>query len=226
MKHLHRLIVTRPPTAWTRRATSRPRRIDRDNRYLWRFRSRRLEAEVVRDSLLYVAGQLDLTQGGPEIDHNQGLTSRRRSLYFRHAAEKQMAFLKLFDAAAVTECYQRKESIVPQQALALANSELTLVQARLLARRLAEAMRLETGRVRHRRLRAGAHARRPRPTSWPHVPAFLEEQAELLKANESRLAGTTSDPADGGKPSADVGLRARENLVHVLLNHHEFVTMR
>ena len=31
------------------------------------------------------------------------------SLYFRHAAEKQMEFLKLFDAASVTECYQRKD---------------------------------------------------------------------------------------------------------------------
>src|SRR5207249_393487 len=54
-----------------------------------------------------------------------------------HAAEKQMEFLKLFDAASVAECYQRKESILPQQALALANSDLTRRQGRLLARKLA-----------------------------------------------------------------------------------------
>ena len=81
--------------------------------------TRRLEAELVRDQIFFVAGRLDLATGGPDIDHAIGLTVPRRSLYFRHAAEKQMEFLKLFDAAAVTECYQRKESVVPQQALAL-----------------------------------------------------------------------------------------------------------
>ncbi len=74
--------------------------------------------------------------GGPDIDHQAGLTVPRRSLYFRHAAEKQMEFLQIFDAAGVTECYRRKESILPQQALALANSDLSLRQARRLARTL------------------------------------------------------------------------------------------
>ena len=72
--------------------------------------------------------------GGPDIDHQAGLTVPRRSLYFQHAAEKQMEFLQIFDAAGVTECYRRKESILPQQALALANSELSLRMARRLAR--------------------------------------------------------------------------------------------
>src|SRR5205085_10409765 len=111
--------------------------LDRDNAYYWRMRSRRVEAEVVRDCVFYVAGQLDLARGGPDIDYQLGLTVPRRSLYFRHAQEKQMEFLKIFDEAAVTECYRRKESIVPQQALALSNSELTIRHARLLARELA-----------------------------------------------------------------------------------------
>src|SRR5439155_13356 len=49
-----------------------------------------------------------------------------------------MEFLKLIDGPAVTECYQRRESVLPQQALALANSELTLRQGRILARSLEE----------------------------------------------------------------------------------------
>ena len=61
-----------------------------------------------------VAGALDSTLGGPDIDHHAGLTVPRRSLYFRHAAEKQMEFLRIFDAAGVTECYRRKESILPE----------------------------------------------------------------------------------------------------------------
>ncbi len=93
MKHLHRLIVTSNTyrTASTNDAACYA--IDPDNRYLWRTTTRRVEAEVVRDSVLYVAGGLDLTQGGPEVDQNQGLTTPRRSLYFRSAPEKQMLFL-------------------------------------------------------------------------------------------------------------------------------------
>ena len=46
--------------------------------------------------------------------------------YLRIAAEKEVEFLKVFDGPAVTECYTRRPSVVPQQALALANSELAL----------------------------------------------------------------------------------------------------
>ena len=99
--------------------------------------SRRLEAEAVRDNLLFVCGDLDLAMGGPDIDHNLGLTSKRRSLYLRIAAEKEVEFLKIFDGPAVTECYERRPSVMPQQALALANSELAFAEARRLAKQLA-----------------------------------------------------------------------------------------
>src|SRR5204863_1521825 len=46
--------------------------------------------------------------------------------------------LQIFDAAGVTECYRRKDSILPQQALALANSDLSLRMARRLARMLSD----------------------------------------------------------------------------------------
>ncbi len=178
----------------------------------------------MRDSLLYVAGQLDLTCGGPEIDHNQGLSSRRRSLYFRHAAEKQMTLLKLFDAAAVNECYQRKESIVPHQALALANSELSLVQARLLARALADSHGSDNSEF----ITAAFEQVLTRPPTSDEMgacAAFLDQQAELLESKQPQVSGTSA-AADGARPSVDPALRSRENLVHVLLNHHEFVTVR
>ena len=112
-----------------------------------------MTAEQVRDSVLFVAGELDLTAGGPEIDHNAGMTAKRRSLYFRHAPEKQMMFLELFDAASPVECYKRSESVVPQQALALANSPLTQTQSRLLARKLSTTARAMTRRSSPRRSR-------------------------------------------------------------------------
>src|SRR5205085_1340826 len=113
-------------------------KIDPDNLYLWRMNVRRMEAEIVRDGTLHVAGQLDLAMGGPEIDENAGMTNTRRSIYFRNSKEKKMTFLDLFDRPNVVECYRRPESIVPQQALAMANSPLSLAQARVLAKRLSE----------------------------------------------------------------------------------------
>ena len=42
--------------------------------------------------------------GGAEIDPNQAMTSKRRSLYFRIAPEKEVEFLKIFDGPAPNEC--------------------------------------------------------------------------------------------------------------------------
>jgi hypothetical protein len=113
MKHLHKLIVTSRTYRQTSTPDAKNLAADRDNLYFWRVTPRRLEAEAVRDQLLAVAGQLDPASGGPDLDHTSGLTTYRRSVYYRHAHEKQMELLKLFDAAGVTECYQRRESVVP-----------------------------------------------------------------------------------------------------------------
>jgi hypothetical protein len=213
MKEMHRLLVTSNTyrLASTPDASDLP--LDRDNRYYWRMPSRQVEAEVVRDCVFYVAGQLDLTMGGPDIDQLQGLTVPRRSLYFRHAQEKQMEFLKIFDTAAVTECYRRKESIVPQQALALVNSELTLRQARLLARALAQQSGTDVpGFVTAAFERV--LSRPPTGEELAECAAFLDQQTQRHTGSQAQAPGT--DPA----------LRARENLVHVLLNHNDFVTVR
>ena len=218
MKPLHRLLVTSNTYRMASTPDAADAAIDRDNVYLWRTTPRRVEAEVVRDCVFYVSGRLDLTAGGPDLDQNLGLTVPRRSLYFRHAAEKQMEFLKLFDAPGVTECYQRKESILPQQALALVNSELTRRHARLLARALAAKGTDPDG------FTTAAYERvlsRP-PTAAEKAEClrFLAEQGGSASA-----APATLDP-EGKVPAGDPGLRARENLVHVLMNHHDFVTVR
>lgn len=98
---------------------------DPDNESYWRMNPRRMEAQVVRDSLLQLAGKLDLTLGGPSIDPESSETSLRRSLYFVQNADVEHRFLATFDNANVLECYRRNESIVPQQALALTNSKLS-----------------------------------------------------------------------------------------------------
>ncbi|MCA1685586.1 MAG: DUF1553 domain-containing protein, partial [Planctomycetia bacterium] len=139
LKALHRLIVTSAAyrrTSTGEGASASNLAADPDNVHLWRMNPRRMEAEAVRDNVLAVAGKLEPALGGPDLDPGSGQTSGRRSLYFRHAKEKRMAFLRLFDSPSVTACYRRTESVVPQQALALANSALTRDQARSVARDL------------------------------------------------------------------------------------------
>ena len=162
--------------------------------------------------------------GGPDIDHQGGLTVPRRSLYFQHAAEKQMEFLQIFDTAGVTECYRRKESILPQQALALANSDLSLRQARRLARTLDLETRLRFLGFRDGRVRAGALATpdRIRTDRVPRVP----RSARHVGKSEYRPVGRRWKIPKAKLPAADPALRRRESLVHVLLNHHDFVTIR
>jgi hypothetical protein len=223
LKHLHRLIVTSSAYRMASTPDSTNLAADRDNKYLWRMAPRRVEAEVVRDSVFHIAGRLDLRLSGPDINYTEGLTTPRRSLYFRHAAEKQMEFLALFDAASVSECYERKHSIVPQQALALANSELARRHGRLLARDLSA----KTGPDADAFVRAAFEQVLTRPPTVEELTectAFLREQAR--RHREGGQKGAAAGVDDGRLPSPDPDVRARESLVHVLLNHHEFVTIR
>jgi hypothetical protein len=199
MKEMHRLIVT--SAAYRMASTPDPAnaKIDPDNQFLWRMPSRRMEGELVRDNLLFVAGDLDATMGGPDIDHTQGLTSKRRSIYLRSAAEKEVEFLKIFDGPSVTECYMRRPSVVPQQALALANSELALREAKALAEKIREE-------------RAGGFV----------AAAYRRVLARDPKPEEEKLCADFL-AAEEKKSSRE---RARQNLVLVLFNHNDFVTIR
>lgn len=228
MKRLHRMMVTSAVYRLAATSDAESRAIDPDNVAQWQWSSRRIEAETVRDCVLFAAGGLDLKFGGPEADCSLGLTLPRRSLYFRHAPEKQMEFLKIFDAATPTQCYERRESIMPQQALALANSRLSLIESRRLARRLhGEIASDSAGLVVAAFERV--LSRPPSDAERAECERFLTEQAELFRREQSRragsLTGATMNGTDLEKPSADPALRARENLVHALLNHHEFVTL-
>jgi hypothetical protein len=198
LKALHKLILTSAAYQRDSHATPENLKRDPDNLYLWRKSPLRLEAEAVRDNVLFAAGHLDETRGGAEIDQNAALISQRRSIYLRNAAEKQSELMQIFDGPSVTECYERKPSVMPQQALALANSELALREARALAKELAS----------------------------PNAPIFVKNAFERIL---SRPPSTTEAQeclrflAVGGEASLQ---RRYENLVLVLFNHNDFVTVR
>ena len=232
MKPIHRLIVT---SACYRMESAAggpgdPNLVrDPNNNYYWRMNPRRMEAEAVRDNVLHVAGNLDLNIGGPDLDPEAGLKSARRSLYFRHAKEKRVTFLRLFDSPNVLSCYRRTDSVMPQQALALANSSLCLEQARSLAATLEKELASLPGRAHDTAFISAAFER-----VLGRLPTGEETKAceEYLRAGSkqfAKIAGLTpfsSGPAALVPPSADPGQRAREDLVHVLFNHNDFVTIR
>ena len=199
-RHLHRLIVT--SEAWRRdsstaKVDSHTREADPENRFYWRMNPRRMEAQVVRDSLLHLSGELDLTMGGSSVDPDG--ETKRRSIYFNHSPEKRSLFLSTFDDADLLQCYRRSESVVPQQALALSNSELAFEAA---------------GRI------AG---------KW----GAEKDSAALITELFLQILGRSPDEEEIGEcvaflsnfPSGQ-GQRARSQLVHALLNHNDFVTIR
>ena len=141
VKKLHKLMLTsrayRMASSMTGPAAEANRKADPDNLLVWKMNPRPLEAEAVRDSLLAVGGLLDLTAGGPELDHNDEAAKLRRSLYYRHAPEKSNLFLSTFDGPSPTECYRRSATVVPQQAMALVNSRVSARAAEAVAKGIA-----------------------------------------------------------------------------------------
>lgn len=230
MKPIHRLIVT--STAYRLQSSSADEgnlARDPENQYLWRMNPRRMEAEALRDSTLCVADGLDRTMFGAELDQSAGLTSARRSIYFRSSKEKKVTFLQTFDSASVTDCYRRSETIVPQQALAMVNSSLSLAQARRLAANMAQELGPQaTGEAKARFIAAAFErilCRAPSDEERALCLEFLDSQARRF-ADPAALVAFTSGPENTVKPSTDPQQRARENLIHVLLNHNDFLTVR
>jgi len=145
MKRLHRLMLS--SKSWQRSssnlaADTKTLADDLNNRYYWRMNSRRMESQVIRDSLLHLAGTLDLTRGGPPVKPSPNV--RRRSLYFFHSRDGRSKFLATFDDAGVFACYRRTESIVPQQALAMMNSQTAIGAAGQIAAKFKPEMSSET----------------------------------------------------------------------------------
>ncbi len=136
MKAMHRQIVLSSTYRMSSTLDPGNAAIDQDNVFLWRMPSRRMEGEIVRDNLLHIANTLDRSLGGPDIPHTYAQKSKRRSIYLRHAHEKLVEFVQIFDGPKVSECYQRDSTVQPHQALALANSQLTFDQSKAVATEL------------------------------------------------------------------------------------------
>ncbi len=204
MKHLHRLIVT---SESYRRASSigdaaRNVELDPENKLLWRMNVGRMEAEVVRDSLLFCANRLELTQGGQELEPNLALTTFRRSLYYSIHPEGggKGPLGELFDAPDPLDCYRRTRSIIPQQALALTNSDLI------------------------HQLSAAIVAEKKETSLDPD--AFVAELFERILSRSPTAQELQICRESLALPDAAELTKARESLTRALFNHNDFITIR
>ncbi|WP_437193796.1 DUF1553 domain-containing protein [Planctomicrobium sp. SH527] len=171
---------------------------DPGNQWLWRYSRRRLDAESIRDSLLFISKELDLTPGGahpfPAVEswrfsqHNPFdavYASNKRSVYLMTQRIKRHPFLALFDGAdpnATTA--QRVATTTPLQALFLMNDAFTHERTQAAAKRmLAER---PTDRERIQFLYEAAYSRSPTPEEINDLEAFLKSYSERLAGNPDR----------------------------------------
>lgn len=157
LKRVHRMILL--SAVYRQASTLDPEKakVDPDNRFLWRMSPQRLEAEVLRDSLLAVGGTLNKEMFGPAFKapipadamvarnvKNPYPTNipdtdavRRRSVYMFHKRVVPYPLLQAFDAPDAQQCSgQRANTTVVPQALALLNDPFVRSRASDFAARL------------------------------------------------------------------------------------------
>ena len=204
IKKLHRRIVLSATYRQSSDFRQEAATIDPDNKMLWRYPRRRLEAEAIRDSMLAVSGLLDRTIGGPGVfprapegteiqagRHWRKSTGDadeyRRSVYTFARRLVRYPMLQSFDAPLAFEsCGMRQQTVTADQALELMNGEATAGFARALARRVAndpgqsaEALVERAFRLTLGRAPSAAEADRSRE--------FLQKQAQLAGGEPAAL---------------------------------------
>jgi hypothetical protein len=216
LKQVHRLIVTsatykqvsssgiqvsssetsstRSPKLETRKPEpgTRNQEVDADNRLLWRMNRRKLEAEAVRDAMLFVSGRLDPMMGGPSFqdfvidkpEHSphyeyplhdpEDPKAQRRTIYRFLVRSQPQPFMAALDCAEPSiQVATRNESVTALQSLALLNNALVISLAKHFAVRLES----EAGSINEKTTRAfySAIGRPPSDEEAKQLTRFAEE---------------------------------------------------
>jgi hypothetical protein len=144
-KHLHRRILL--STAYRQSSIRNPTgdSIDPENRFYWRRDLQRIDAEVLRDSVLGLSGELKPELFGAPIPLQEDEAGQvrldpaqpRRSLYAKWRRTQPVALLQAFDAPVMgVLCESRPSSTVAPQSLMMMNNEFLLEQSEKIAKRV------------------------------------------------------------------------------------------
>ena len=137
LKKLHREMMLTSAYALSTETDGTNYAADPENRLLWRANLRRLDIESIRDSLLFVAGDLDLKAGGPATAF--GPENHRRTVYGFVSRRRLDPVLALFDFPnPIATSEQRLPTLVPLQKLFFMNSDFVMEQSKALAKKLLE----------------------------------------------------------------------------------------
>jgi hypothetical protein len=230
LKHIHRLMVTSttyrmtslidPDDANAMKAVAR----DPENKLLWRFNRRRLDGESIRDVMLQVSGELNLTMHGPSArpklpagigeryawqPDKDATQQNRRSVYVFAKRNMRLPLFEAFDQPDLHQsCARRAVTVTAPQSLAMLNSELTVELARSWAERL-----------------VAEHGNSPpdliRAAYWSaYNRAATDEEVELAAAflTDQKALGS---PVAQGQLHVDVVA----DFCHALFNSNEFITL-
>jgi mono/diheme cytochrome c family protein len=177
LKPVHKLIVTSAVYQTAATADEAKVQADRENTLFWRHPARRLDAETIRDSLLFVSGQLDDRMYGPGTLEE---TSRRRSIYFTMKRSRLVPMLVVFDAPDGTVGVgERPATTVAPQALLLMNNPQVRSWAVSFGKRVGEAKMPEDAIHRAYRLALSRDA----------TPEELAEGMAFVKGQQAAYAG-------------------------------------
>jgi hypothetical protein len=237
IKRMHKLIVT--SNTYRQSSISNPQgeKEDSRNRFLWRFPRQRLDAEVIRDSALAVAGVLNTKLGGPSVmpELPAGMPTprggwtvsnpedrNRRSVYIFVRRNTRYPMLEAFDMPDTHEsCGRRNTTITAPQALSLLNGKVVLDWAQSLAGRVIT----ESGtdlRAQIDRAYELAYSRRPDGSERDTVMTFFDKQQSVIAkriADGKKLAL----PTGASQEIEPARAAALVDFCHMLLNSNEFV---
>ncbi len=221
VKEMHRLILRSHVYQLGGDAASKNLAIDPGNQLLWRHERQRLDAEPIRDTLLFLGGNLDQRMGErhpfPPVE-TWGFTqhapfsavyeTKQRSVYLMTQRLKRHPFLALFDGADPNASTgKRLATTVPTQALFFLNDPFVHEQANSLANRLLADPVTDAERV--KRLYQMTLAREPRDEEAQRALTFVDQYTQRLQ--------TASVPAEKQKAAAWAAL------VRTLFAQNEFL---
>ncbi len=242
VKAVHRLILLSYTYRQSAVATEADgHRLDPENRLLWAMPVRRLEGEIIRDSILVASGGLNRESSGPPVypavdkgiieGSPKGATYQRwpgtednpsvwkRSVYVAQMRSITPPILDLFDPPdKVASCARRASTTVPTQALQLMNNSFVSRQAALFASRVRD----EAGPVAESQVTRAfliALARLPTAEELERSVAFLKEQRAYHADQNRALRDRAVEPSKILPPA----MGALVDLCHGLFNVNEFI---
>ena len=220
---MHRLIMTSNTYRQSSVTNEVLQQRDPEGELLSRYPLKRMNAEALRDSMLFVSGRLDETPFGPPdsvtvrgdglVTVNGTADGWRRSIYARQRRTEIPTILENFDLPQMNpNCLGRSNSTVAPQALYLMNNELIHQLSRSLAKRVAQ--EVGTSQLeRIKRLYLLTLSRHPTP----------EETKLALETYQQLTLEWTEQLQDAQTKTDQPDMAALPNLCHAILNSADYI---